>query len=936
MRKNAVIGFLLIGFVFSFVFIESVTPALAKEPQSTHQDGTFPNGKLGKTFTHFIFDLYNGLIRQGYLNEPLLEYPHQIWSREFESIQNALALYDAERGGYVTHQHLYLPDQTATVTVEANDQLFLNLTAPPAHLLLGERRGILDFELDPVGPNEPDLAQKIGHNVQRLYAQYLRDLYRGLNDPDILFNYDFINTSGVEAYLKNYLNGLVNSGLVESYHVDMDEASVGIKVFQGAGGLPFNAVIITGDLVNTFTANEEANVLAALYNDVIKDSFVYINPELQHDKFIFLRANLLVALQAVVDLGIEASPSKKRRAFLAMYGLGDRLVSTSQRDGGDIEYPAGIVTPANDKVAYVQGVDWNGAFAHGSGFFPLTNAFPQYGYTVESHVYPFDDFPAALQALKKAQTIIFDVHGKSGGGLTLQCYPDVPFGVECCYKTKEAAAELGIDVSAMDCDNWPDYIIGYYDPTHSVIGLSTGDKTCPGGGETDRCHIDLGTAIYDNLGTKAAVITSQCYGGACSGSFGHVTNVMDYYSEGPGEINWTSISRYDVNILSEDVINHHRKHLDCLFDELTGDETTPSCRKPPEDMVYGLWRTIQHSVYLRKVSGKVDRNASFVYCEPAYTFQWPDLSGIKQYCAAHVAGEELTSVEFAPTFNQVIYTPQDGIFTAYTTSEIKDGVGNIEVDDSACPTRLSNDGDYDTALRSGSASVSLSGYPLASEAFWEKDPDELQARYGQDQSNWPWLIKIKVSGAEAPNGIALDGNDDAYRKWVWTLPGKGAAPWRDVMGRQPAGDDAEFWLPCVPPIACCYPNLEPEPTNGGEDCIYVQNGCTCGSASSMGTDPDSDPYARCYVRAPHEDNDHPECLNSGEVFPGEPHLVHECCNGDVCEAYTIKEKPCPQTNGRPNENTKKWKTYHYREWSMDLNENKNCEPIVEECPGIFG
>ncbi|PIQ85855.1 MAG: hypothetical protein COV74_06705, partial [Candidatus Omnitrophica bacterium CG11_big_fil_rev_8_21_14_0_20_45_26] len=891
------------------------TVSLAAPPPTT-KAAHLRESDASQLLQQFLFDLYNGLIGKGFLDEVPLTKPAEIWKRDFDTFKTALKDYHPSLGSVVTAKHLYYPTLEIVVTADETN-LFAEIRDihhnqdPPEFLTLAPRTGLLSCEVKPVDQNTKDLAFVVGGNAQCLFAQYLSQQYKSDPDPDKIFGWDYVLNSNVDVVLNDYLFSLKQRLLLDDYEINLENGHVFIDVIENTRGLQTVPVQLSLGLVSIYEPEEEAQAVQNFLQNAIQDSFVYLGPREDRFPSTFSRDILSLAIQEVIQAGADAFPWQKKDAFLSIYGLQPIIQSLTPQDTP--HYPWGTVTPLNAEILYIKGSDHNGAFSKYTIEPFLQRLAGGYGYHLTSFKYPKrGDLVEIAKKLKSAQTIGWDAHGKADGSETLACL-DIPYGRECCEAVKEMAQELGLDTSPLICN---DVLPAQYSDRDGIIfGLATGDETCPGGTETNRCLILLAPKLYDKLGEKGAVFTSQCYGGACANQ----GNVMDFFSESTNELNYSRISSYDTQILGDDLLGKTKERLICT-ERMNQKAKSPECQAPPPDMMYGWFRTVQASVEFRGTSDRVTKNE---VCQDKYVCQW-GVCGVKQYCKANVGGVEDTLVEFAPTVTHLSYG-RGNYFTINFSSPVKPGVGSVDWDDSACQPRLAGEAWMTSDIQDRSINIEFQGYPMMERLNWlQTDPEIFRLRYGHDQNDWPWMIKVKVNGVKASNGIPLDGNSAAALKWVFPMLNSSVEPWQDIMGAAPAGDTAEFWLPCLPPIACCLPNVEQDENTQN----WYQNGCSCTGARSIDTNP-SNPEATCYVETP----DH-------QIFEGETFLWHECCdknpedpNGEgVCNAYTKDVLEwC-------DENQTMWKiadfTYHHREYSMDRHEDEDCETIRREgvCP----
>ena len=283
--------------------------------------------------------------------------------------------------------------------------------------------------------------------------------------------------------------------------------------------------------------------------------------------------------------------------------------------------------------------------------------------------------------------------------------------------------------------------------------------------------------------------------------------------------------------------------------------------------------------------------------------------GWQQFNVTNLGGDPRTKVEFAPAVESALFLEPISLLQLSFTSAIDPASCDVKVEVSS-DTRMAISTNKPEQLKdcdAGGVFVQFSGDPaLLSADEWGGAPSALKAKYGQDQSSWPWYIKVKVK-AKAPNNVKLIGNQGAAKKFIWPNPTDTApqiSPYLYGNGTVGSGgNEFEIWLPVAPSMACCMPNIQWRSTGPSSPPQPIQNGCTC--ADSVGK-------AFCFVGAcvsgnstvGYSTNQAPgmqpaECDGSYQRFDGEWHLWHDCCSVSIdgvsqCDQYASFELDPPK------------------------------------------
>lgn len=933
-------------FLLFFLFIFT-GKTFAAPPPPVHQANVSHSENAVSELKWFLFDLYNNLVEQEYLAAEKLHSPGDIWRQNLIEFENALGRATLGKGAFVTSRYLYDSEQSAAVLVDENNRLYLHFLSPDQTVQIGKRYGLIGCQIHQVNMETPDLAYVISQNTQCLYANYLQNAYAQA-PPDTVFDYEFINQSGVENYLSAYLNNLSVNGLITSFSIEPQEEIISFVASDQAIGVKGVTFHISPGMVNTLSANDEAVGIEINLNDIKMDVFIYVNESWGKAPTFIPRVDFDRALQAVIKQ-TNSSPSQKEETFLETYGYSE---PASQRTPTDppIHYPSGVVTPANNII-----LEFIGAQENALAISPILSQLSTYGYQIRKldcrnagRDGCFDPFVVDL--FKKAQTMILEVHGAANGTFGAMCYPDIPYGNRCCLKLRHLAELFGLPTTRLNCSGPGPY----QDDTGSIVASSTGSQTCGGDSagsydenydQTNRCRIDFTPILYASLGEKAAVFSSQCYGGGplC----GAYNNVKDFMAFPIPQLH-VFHARYDAKIIIEDLLGNVQRYLTCLPAAPTN-PTSPFCVSPPADAIIGFnFRNIQSSIALRGTHFRMDSTS----CENHYNPR----DGSTQYCAAIETGDPRTAVEFAPAVDSAVFANVNGpVFLTLFTSAVKPFVGSMtaELHGKAQFAGQGEGPNHVYAKNSLYGNMAINHFgaalqfnpsiPFMDETEWMTSPrSDMLQKYGASQGDgWPWYIEVTLSGVEAnwpDSTVKLDGNATADNKWLWPYSGGptvSVGPWSNINAKAANGDPFKIKIPVRPHFVCCMPNLEVNEAN-----YTFQNGCTCTEILTLHQ---WDLNRRRWVSTC-EAYGLPGTVNEGQSFPGVVRRdFYSCCGGPICDpegecpplqpgecrTSVFERYNCPVPDYPPG--TRYTDTnYQFHEWPVDENEN------VEQCSTIHG
>lgn len=908
-------------------------PAAAQEEQSPTLTG----------YETFLAHLYNGLIAEGLLKGDPVEDASGFWEKaDADALAEALdkKLGKAE-GGLVTASKVY--SAQASYEVVSGDGANISLRLEGLSYPLQPRRGLADCQLVPVNEGTPSLHLAVGANLRCLFAEAVRATYLGYGESGGFVPPDLVPESGAEEAMTEYLEQLLAEGVITSYALDLAGGTV---AFDLAGeSSPSLPMVLPLSLVNPFPTLE-----AEL--ESVKSGTAAL---LATHVFSLTPAGTVPYRRADLDLGLAAmakqtGPEKRAQAFFEAAGLGD-LIPGWIRPFLPCTYPAGVVTPCNNELAVLWGADNGAAFHPGvDGFNEIQGALAGYGYkkseiNAQCRFSPGDE--TLFRALRRAQTLIFNVHGGNGGFQSWQCYPGVEAleeagpTRECCEALKRTASELGIPgAGGMNCS-----LPAVDRPQQTPGGELRIDSTYEGGcpcapaPPANRCTI-LGTNnALVSMGPKAAVFTSQCYGGQCPAAPGIAGAVMDLMTQ-------TSFSNYPAPEKCDD----KRVSLDLKGQATYCRDTTPATpdREPWKGPATGqctggaaIGLMPGAPSGLRTLEGSLSTRGSWANgwirsCRTVY-----NTGGWEQLNAANLGGSPDTLVEFAPAVASADFTWWTGLFSASFTSALKPGCRvQVELSGDTRKTISTNPVATTATCGPGGVTVQLSGDPAWMSPFdWARPAAELQAIYGADQSSWPWYIKIRITNAAAPNGTKLVGNQGATRKWIWASPmdPSPVPPYLHSSGMfSQGGSTYEVWIPVPPSMACCMPNIEWTSPQGGGEPVPRQNGCTCAGGVGKdfcfaGTCVVCDENGFCGNWS-YPGMNPADCPGTYRRFDGTWHLWHDCCpvavNGENrCEATVVEITPPPNQCEPGDSGHYSWTWYQHIARPWDTNGPQRCEPI---------
>lgn len=929
-----------------FVMCAGITPLFAQKDVSGSDDAA----ELKETtLDYFLIDLRNGLIATGQLSGTPLYTVIDFWTQaDLTKLLGAInGYFGASNGGYVLDNQVLQATATHSVAWSSTQSQFRIALSGAAQNYFGSKRwGLAGCSVKQITGTETDLFVAISQNVRCVFADFVRTKLLQAS-PDQALDLAFIQGTGVATELSNYLTTLQQAGHVLNFNIPTDLRQIDITLSAPSA---LNYITLSPNMVNPFASiTDEASAYDRILTGIIDDTLLALYSN--YDPFPVERTLLTSGLNSVIKSGYTAW-DKRQTTFLATMGWGQPVTPVPAAPAPPpCTYGLGTVTPCNNIVAIYQGYDHNGFFStYGGGFPKMESALGSLGYVIRQVVAnppPTHRLPWNESELMNAQTLIMRVHGGSSGEAVFQCLTGIAYNsVACCDALKKMAQRMGLpDANTMNCTGNPMPVI---DPSGSLRIVDG----C--GGVANACMIQADRNLYLNLGTKAAVLTGQCYGGSIPQLVPNLgDHVMDFFGgslfsnwlTSLGGTLWVGGIKQDDMRLSMD-IKGEAQYCRNMAD------LTPNYWERWEDAVcsgpaYALYpnspidgypftlKTIQGSYSTR---GAINPNSNQVNpCAWQYT-----AAGWRKYCLATMGGNAWTEVEFAPSLAFATFNPNNGVFYAEFTSEVKTGC-TVDVKKSGSARfTLSTNKEYSSKSCSPSGvSVQLSGDPAwMSPQEWGRPDSELRAIYGSDKTNWPWYIRITINAA-APNGVKMIGNGTATKKWIWPdgVISSNNGPWELFNGKTQQGK-VEIDIPVVPSMACCMPNVQFQSPPGGGMPTPYQNGCTC--AGGVGKD---FCFAGACVIPDGQGSGFPltwagmtaaDCANMGgnyTRFNGTWHLWEDCCavpnpaGGNFCEMTVVETYEPPSTCqlGDPFLSSKTWYQHIPRPW--DTSGPAKCPPI---------
>ncbi len=831
----------------------------------------------------FLLSLYNGLTENGFLEGKTLETSAEFWIEvDADQMRAAIEAFTKKYGGaYVTPYGMFGAETPINVTANQDGKLIAKISGLNKELWIGKRSGLINCQEKPVSTTLPYSGINLAFNLQCRYATYVRNAFLaagGGND----FSFDFIVGSGVENELRMMLSQAMSQGIIESYSLDVSKGRAGFALKPSKTKGKYPLVLLDPLLVNIYADAdaESAAVVTKLMEDV-KDSLVYIDGTGLYD------ANPVSAItEALATVSSQETDYsiQKRRALLTALGygwfFGSEVIATPTPTAGSMSasslslamaakeatqvvatptpfldsldpckqpYSAGVVTPCNRKVAVFQSYDYNGnAFAHGA-YNHVQDVLNRFKYSVENIPgrllqLPNSAIAEQMKLLRKAQTIIMNAHGYYDGGVQLQAYgvpayeayaQGVPMGpsAECCGFMKATAIALELpNADKINCTQRPRDNV---DKSTSIALIANSAEPI---GQVPSCSIVGYPGLFSRLGTKAALISAQCFGARVPSMVPVLsTAVMDYFGQA-ADVNYEAVEIVDDRLIADDIGG---QRLYCK-------STAPNAAAPLNHEPWsgragsgpcsattsmfpkpGEINSIQFSLEKRHSIGE---NA--LVNNPIEEY---NADGWKMFSAASKGGDNTVAVEFAPIVSSASFDAQSRSFAATFSSKMRKLGSYIRMDPGQCKRRKNADPIYapggERKVTEEYATFQLGeGYRIMSPKTWaETDPAVLKARYQHDQSDWPWYIKVTIGGA-APNGIEMIGNQGATKKWIWSdnFVSKDP-PWLFTNGELgPGGNTTEIRIPCDPPSVCCMPNVEVRNCLDGDKIkTYChENGCS--------------------------------------------------------------------------------------------------------------
>ena len=449
------------------------------------------------------------------------------------------------------------------------------------------------------------------------------------------------------------------------------------------------------------------------------------------------------------------------------------------------------------------------------------------------------------------------------------------------------------------------------------------------------CYIHSNVTLFSKLGDRAAVFTTQCYGGQCVNGPENIRDFVtqsDYPGVAPTELCDDKQVVQDVSGLSV-----YCKNGSSSSNEPWNGAPAPVCSDPSAQLIpssSSSMRTLQASIRMR---GALSASQETQTCHPYY-----NSNGWLTYQTSRVGGQGATAIEFAPTVGGTAALSSFFLPVSSTkfefTSPIDPSTCTLNMQAVAAPGISSTAPNFvnEKCDKLAAGAVLSNGLKTLSESKWNQEPTKLQDYYGADQSSWPWFVSATIK-AKADNGVSLIGNEGATGKWIWgqkTAPNM-IPPYLYSLGNITTGGTVfSARIPVEPTLSCCMPNID-WAKDMSDNWVPQKNGCKCQgnigvSACFVGTCVSGDTKTEA-PGMPASD-----CQNGTyKQFTGDIKLWTECCGqgSTNCEAYTDEpiDEPRDCREGDSYPITKR--TYHRKARPYDTSPVIDCDPILiyQEC-----
>lgn len=840
-----------------------VMPAVS-DAQSSSTSDDWATDKFGR----FLVAAYNGLIDQGALSSRKVSSASEFWQTgPSVDLASALGAY-FPAGGIVTTRALYQPDVNLSTWVDLNDDIRLTIPGEEVSPIIRHRIGLYDCELEPVAHDSLNAALLVVNNLECLFAKQVREAFLTNPPADGQLSWEFVQDAYVDQALRSYLESLSGQGILESFNVSISEQTIDLTFSPGLNSPSIPHVYLYLGKVNPYaTAQEEAQATLNEVNEWLQTNLVFVDGETANT--LYPVETVVQALQAGQEsvsqgayraqtlkfMGYEplllatATPTPAEESALfqpapLMMGQPEPTIPPEPTPVDPCTYPGSTVTPCTTQGAIFQSWDHNG-FLDPDMYTGVQGVLRSLGYSLPvidgrpkniPRGSAFDE--KKLAQLRKAQVLFMLTHS-AGGGPMMQVYPDIdayepPKGdgkdgpsKECCEKLKSTAVSLGFikaDDKTMDCSvrRRPDT-----DPTGSVE--ITPEKV----GRRDACGIKASKDLYRNLGTKAAVFAVQCFSGDFVNDAPMFGQVLDLVAHSK-KLNYNAVIQCDDKRLAKDI----RSPMYCYTQGLIGRESswtsvggkcpyvTQAIRPVPQ---WGL-KTIASSLTTR---GAWAPDKSLEKCDETKI----NKSGYFQYQTAVLGGDAGKEVEFAPQVRDAGYDPVSRTFSLSFSSVINPNGAKLLATPVQCRKRKVRGADYapggEPKVTETGGSFRLSNeWATMSPLTWNTNYADMKKRYGFTQFQWPYYIKVTLTGMTAPNGVQGFGNAGAAMKWLWTDNQlyRFDPPWRFTNGQiKEGGNIFEVRIPCDPPAICCMPNIDKRNCEDDQKQVKTycqQNGCS--------------------------------------------------------------------------------------------------------------
>jgi hypothetical protein len=673
--------------------------------------------------------------------------------------------------------------------------------------------------------------------------------------------------------------------IIDRFALALVEGSGKVWARGASRDAPFNLRLDSASVETAQSADELAGERVLQTSSLLATGYILYNKSLGLEGHFVSRGFLEHALAAGTG---AASGAEREEVLAAAFSLPSSRDSASECEVDNRRYDTpGLITPRNNHIAVLRGPDTQRFFSKRTSLsdyqLSLAQELESTGYRVsyldldrENGDVGTTNLSEAYCALKNAHSLMIINHGSPDGSSVI----DLSFGESrrlCCERLKQHAKELGIELPSNFClrPGVPPTEVNEPSDEPFVWDSPPRRRLLSSFGDGVRCGIQLdGEALFRYLGNKAVVFSEQCFGGRLSqGRLGHLAEqaVADLFVRS-NDSNSTYAGSCAYQTLAKDLSGSSHYCEDGegkIIEQFDGTNCTPM------SSLMRMSPSVQGSVLIRGAFGTdvityADREeqndgSMQLNCDRYYSMDPDnpvesrreisnlDNNGWRKLASAQLGGNPEVEVTFNPRVADVRFDEMNRkMQVVFDTAVDPESIG-VSFEAVQCPTLTSASpevlsGGGDAVLRFAErVEFSLSqGLPLAGKDFWVDERGELTNLaadgWPNTQHNWPSFVRIRIA-ARAPNGVALVGNSQQDKPWLFPgLPLSNAPAWSVFNGAIKKGDDLYFEvrIPCKPPVVCNAVNYD------GSTC-QQPNGVTCSgvNAPRLCTNGESIIWATC-------------------------------------------------------------------------------------------